>query len=454
MKITSLHDLYVHELRVLFDAEKQLAEGIPDLVAAATAEPLKKAFEAHLIETRQHVERLRQILGDDIAADTSVECACMRSLIEECRAASKRIEDDDVRDAALITTGQRIEHWEIAGYGCVRTFAILLGEAQAARLLQTTLDEEALADLTLTGLAEAMINPAADKSDSEPASRSGSPKARDTKPPAWLSGPRADHGQGRPKGPGPDPFAAAHPAHTIYTSLAGRRVLITGGTTGLGRAMALRLSAEGARVFIFGRNPQHLEDAMSDLKENDPDAIGTTADVTKAEDMERIFQQIDSEWGGLDVLINNAAVGADSLEEETHEDREYALLANISGYLRCSRMALERMGRQGHIVLIGSISADEKSAGGSVYVATKSAIQGFAESFRQEAAEKGIKVSLIEPGKTGSDMVEASPEEEREAIKKLEMLRAEDIAVSVEYILTQPPRCTVSDLKIVPTLGD
>lgn len=453
MKITSLSDLYLHELRVLLDAEEQLAAGMPDLIAAATAPPLKQAFEAHLIETRLHVERLRQILGSAPAPDDPVECACMRSLIAECRAATTRIPGSHVRDAALITAGQRIEHWEIAGYGCVRTFAILLGEAQAARLLQTTLDEEAMADLTLTGLAEALINPAADKAT--PSGETSAPTEHEAPENSALNaGPQANPRQGRPKGPGPDPFAAAHPAHTIYSSLAGRRVLITGGTTGLGRAMALRLSAEGARVFIFGRDPQHLEDAMSDLRENDPNAIGIAADVTKVADVERIFQQIDTEWGGLDVLINNAAVGVDSLEEETHEDREYALLTNISGYLRCARMALDRMGTQGHIVLIGSISADEKSAGGSVYVATKSAIQGFAESFRQEASKKGIKVSLIEPGKTGSDMVEAPPGEEREAIKNLEMLRAEDIAVSVEYVLTQPPRCTVSVLKIVPTLGD
>ena len=86
----------------------------------------------------------------------------------------------------------------------------------------------------------------------------------------------------------------------------------------------------------------------------------------------------------------------------------------------------------------------------SLPVATQAAIQGFAHSFRQEASKKGVKVSLIEPGKTGSDMIEKSPEEQRKRIENYEMLKAEDIAVCVEYILTQPKRCTVSEVKIEP----
>ncbi len=228
-------------------------------------------------------------------------------------------------------------------------------------------------------------------------------------------------------------------------------MVITGGTTGLGRAIALRLSAEGASVLIFGRHQPELDDAMRDLSRSGFPAIGMIADVTVKEEVEKVFQKVDEAWGGLDVLMNNAAVSAESLEEETGETAEYAVLTNVSGYLLCARHALERMRENAHIVLIGSISADRREPRGSVYVATKAAIQGFAESFRQEAAEKGIKVSLVEPGKTGSDMIEETMEEQRESQERLEMLKAEDIAVAVEYILTQPPRCTVAVLKTVPT---
>lgn len=240
-------------------------------------------------------------------------------------------------------------------------------------------------------------------------------------------------------------------AHTKYQSLLGRRIVITGGTTGLGRAIALRLSAEGASVLIFGRHKPELDDAMRDIAASGFAPIGIVADVTLKADVDRVFARVDEEWDGMDVLVNNAAVGAGSLEEETEEACEYAVMTNVSGYLLCAKRALERMKPNAHIVLVGSISADRRNPGGSVYVATKSAIQGFAESFRQEAAVKGIKVSLVEPGKTGSDMIDQDLDEQRESQEKLEMLKAEDIAVAVEYILTQPARCTVSDLKIVPT---
>lgn len=240
-------------------------------------------------------------------------------------------------------------------------------------------------------------------------------------------------------------------AHTHYQPLVGRRILITGGTTGLGRAIALRLSSEGASVLIFGRNQSALDDAMRDLSSNGFPAIGMVADVTDKAALDKVFQRVDEEWGGLDVLVNNAAVGAEGIEEEAEEEAEYAVLTNVTGYLLCAKRALRRMEENAHIVLIGSISADRRNPGGSVYVATKSAIQGFAESFRQEASEKGIKVSLVEPGKTGSDMIDQNLPEQRESQEKLEMLKAEDVAVAVEYILTQPPRCNVSCIKIVPT---
>lgn len=240
-------------------------------------------------------------------------------------------------------------------------------------------------------------------------------------------------------------------AHTHYQPLAGRRILITGGTTGLGRAIALRLSAEGASVLIFGRNKAQLDDAMREISSNGFPAIGMVADVTDKADRDKVFQRVDEEWGGLDVLVNNAAVGAGKPQEESEEDVEYAVRTNVTGYIVCAKHALSRMKENDHIVLVGSISADRRNPGGSVYVATKSAIQGFAESFRQEASEMGVKVSLVEPGKTGSDMIGQDLEEQRESQEKLEMLKAEDIAVAVEYILTQPQRCNVSVLKVVPT---
>lgn len=239
-------------------------------------------------------------------------------------------------------------------------------------------------------------------------------------------------------------------AHTQYESLDGKRVLISGGSTGLGRAIALRLSAEGAKIMIFGRHQRELNDALADIRQNDPQALGMVADAARLPELQAVFRKMDEELGGIDILIANAGLGADDLLGTPDEERDYVLATNLGGYLSCCRLALTRMKEHSHIILIGSVTADNRDPGGSIYVATKAGIQGFAESFRQEAMEQGVKVSLIQPGRTGSDMVDGSPEEQRRSEEKLEMLKAEDIAVSVEYVLTQPRRCTVSQMTVLP----
>ena len=127
---------------------------------------------------------------------------------------------------------------------------------------------------------------------------------------------------------------------------------------------------------------------------------------------------------------------------------------NLLGYIACTREALDRMKphKAGHIVNIGSMSADVREQGSSIYVATKSGIQGFSESLRKEVNEAGIKVTLIEPGAVGTDMQPVSVPDQRQKEENLEMLKAEDIAAAVLFTLTQPKRCDVVDLKIRPHL--
>ncbi|MES2707036.1 MAG: DUF892 family protein [Verrucomicrobiota bacterium] len=422
MKITTLQDLYVHELQDLHSAEKQLVKALPKMAAAARSQDLKAAFESHLLETKEHVNRLERLLALEGAGADGPSCKAMKGLVAEGEALIAETADPEVGDAGLIGAAQKVEHYEMAGYGTVRNYARILGKDEAAAVLQTTLDEEGAADKKLTGLAVSAINSEA-AGQAAPDDGSDSLVSDDSR----------------------------KTAHTKYSSLKGKRVLVTGGTTGLGRAIALRLSAEGARVLIFGRHQAELDDALKDIRKNDPQAIGMLADSSKAEDLEKVFETVKTGLGGLDILINNAAVAADGLEETPDAEREYALLTNISAYLRCCKLAMEMMPEFSDIVLIGSVSADERSPGGSIYVATKGAIQAFAESFRQEALEKGIRVSLVEPARTGSDMIDQNVEEQREAQKKLEILKAEDVAVGVEYILTQDPRCTVAQLVLRPS---
>jgi short-subunit dehydrogenase len=236
-------------------------------------------------------------------------------------------------------------------------------------------------------------------------------------------------------------------------SLANKRVLITGGTTGIGRATAMLLLQKKARIFTFGRHQKELDDAMGDFKQASGGTIdGTTADASKVEDISRVFKEVDEKLGGLDILVNNAALGAEGIADMKREDWEYVVRSNLVGYMACAQEAVQRMKlqKQGHILNVGSMSAEVREAGSSVYVATKSAIQGFSAALRKEVNEMGIKVSLVEPGSTGTDMQEESPSEQREKEERGEMLTAEDVARCIEYCLTQPARCDVVVVQIRP----
>lgn len=154
MKLESLRELYIEELRDLYHAEKQLVKALPKMAEAATSPELQTAFENHLEETRGHVERLEQIFDRlDIPARGKT-CKAMVGLIEEAQELLDEDAEPHVRDAGLIAMAQRVEHYEIAGYGTVRTYAEDLGDQDAAELLQQTLDEEGECDHKLTELAE------------------------------------------------------------------------------------------------------------------------------------------------------------------------------------------------------------------------------------------------------------------------------------------------------------
>ena len=236
-----------------------------------------------------------------------------------------------------------------------------------------------------------------------------------------------------------------------------KSILITGGTTGIGRATALLLAAQGARVMIFGRHKQELKDAMNDIREAGGNVLGLTADVSDPEDVQRVFQEFDNQMDRLDILINNAALGYGSVMEGGYPEWEYILKTNLLGYMAMTHEAVERMKASGwgHVVNIGSMSADVREKDSSVYVATKAGIQGFSEALRKEVNPLGIKVTLIEPGAVGTDMQDQySPEEQQQRIEQMKMLRAEDIAACVLYTITQPRRCDVVTLQIRPHLQE
>jgi ferritin-like metal-binding protein YciE len=164
LKLNTLRDLFIQELRDLYNAEEQLVDAVPKMAEAATSAELRHVFQEHARETKEHVARLDRIfnaLGEDPSGET---CAAMKGLISEGNDYIDAEGDPDCRDAGLISAAQKIEHYEIAGYGTARTLARRLGESDAATLLQDTLDEEGSADKKLTAVAEKAVNVSAARS--------------------------------------------------------------------------------------------------------------------------------------------------------------------------------------------------------------------------------------------------------------------------------------------------
>ena len=158
MKLDSLETLYLEELRDIYNAENQLLKALPKMAKAASAQELKQAFEDHLEQTKEHVTRLDEIFEKLDKKSSGKTCHAMKGLIEEGSEMMTHDGEDVVLDAGLIAAAQKVEHYEMASYGTVRTWAEMLGEDDAADLLQQTLDEEGETDKRLTELAEELVN--------------------------------------------------------------------------------------------------------------------------------------------------------------------------------------------------------------------------------------------------------------------------------------------------------
>jgi ferritin-like metal-binding protein YciE len=154
MKLESLHELFIEELQDLYSAEKQILEALPDMIEEASSPELKNAFQQHLEETRGQVRRLDQIFGQLSDADKEGKtCKGMKGIIKDSQDLLESDAEPEVLDAGMIAGAQRVEHYEIAGYGTVRTYAQLLGRQDWAQLLEQTLNEEKNADQKLNQIA-------------------------------------------------------------------------------------------------------------------------------------------------------------------------------------------------------------------------------------------------------------------------------------------------------------
>jgi Uncharacterized protein conserved in bacteria len=161
MQLETLHDLYIHELKDLYSAENQLIRALPKMAKAAKNQQLAAGFQEHLEQTTEHAARIEKILAKHKKSTRGSRCKGMEGIIAEGAEMVEEQADAEVKDAGLIAAAQRVEHYEMAGYGTARTYAEMLGDNEGAKLLQTTLQEEAATDEKLTKLAKSSVNIAA-----------------------------------------------------------------------------------------------------------------------------------------------------------------------------------------------------------------------------------------------------------------------------------------------------
>lgn len=234
-----------------------------------------------------------------------------------------------------------------------------------------------------------------------------------------------------------------------------KKVLLTGGTAGIGRAIALLLAENGYNIFLIGRSEDKLEDLKKDIEERNLTEYFhfSLTDLTDLSAFEKQIKDWDATHGAFDVLVNNAAIGFDSVCGKTVQEIEYLVSTNVLSYMWLAGFVGDRMienNIEGEIFNIGSMSATTRDANSSGYVATKSGIRGFSEALRKELNPDNIRVTLIEPGLVGSDMQSTTPAQEREKQSKREMLEAEDIAHIVWHVLQQPKRVDFCEIKVKP----
>lgn len=239
-------------------------------------------------------------------------------------------------------------------------------------------------------------------------------------------------------------------------TLAGKRVLVTGGGGGVGRSVAARFAQAGARVLIAGRDEDALDVIVDELTGSDPAGAlaSVAADLSTSDGNATMFQRVDEWLGGLDILVACAGVGSGPLMEMPESAWRRVIESNLMSYVAATQGAIERMRasgiKDGMIILVGSISVHIKAVGESVYNASKGGVASFAETLRKELIPENIRVTLIEPGAIASTMQPFSAEERAMHMGAYRLLPPDEVADAIVFAATRPPGVDVVTLRIEP----
>ena len=236
-------------------------------------------------------------------------------------------------------------------------------------------------------------------------------------------------------------------------------LIITGASSGIGKATAHKLAENGAKVVLMARSEDELNDLKTEIEKNGGEALVVTGDVTKMEDFENVVTKTKEKFGTVNGLINNAGLMPLSFVEKLKTDEWDKMVdVNIKGVLNGVAAVLPELkaNKGGNIINISSMAAHRYFPGGAVYCATKAAVKMFSEGLRQELAPKyGINITSIEPGAVATNLTSTITDDDvKEMMKEMlemETLEAEDIANAIYYALTQPDRVNINDVYIVPS---
>ncbi|AQS92652.1 oxidoreductase [Polaribacter sp. BM10] len=236
-------------------------------------------------------------------------------------------------------------------------------------------------------------------------------------------------------------------------------IMVTGASSGIGKATAIKLAKNGASVVLTSRSEDKLEEIKETIEKNNGKALVVTCDVTSKDDFSKLVEKTIQEFGTVNAIINNAGLMPLSYIEKFKTDEwETMVDVNIKGVLNGIAAVLPTLieNKGGNIINISSTAAYNYFPGGAVYCATKSAVKMFSEGLRKEITPKyGINVTSIEPGAVNTDLLSTITDEdikeELKQMKEMTSLEAEDIADAIFYTLTQPERVNVNDVHILPS---